>query len=413
MHRVAGGHRRLVRLRLDAVRPAPRAVRERRALRASVPGRLHLRGARPDARLVLLAARDLDAAVRPRSLPQRRLPRPAGRRRGSEDVEVEGQRGRAVGGHRPLRRRRASAGTSSPPSSRGTATASRSTRSARRCASSCASCGTSTRFHVLYANAVGSGRRGGAATADDGARRGAATWTLGALAAGGDRRHRARAARRLRRDGARACDRRVRRGALELVRAPLAPALLGRRARRIRHAADALVTVAKLLAPFTRSSPTRSTTTSTVSWRACTCATSRSRGARPGARVRDGTARETVRLGLAARSQASVKVRQPLREAVVVADGRERAAIERLAEIVRDELNVTALRFVAAADELGSYDGQAELPHARAALRQADAPARRGGRGARPGERRGARCAPGEPSWSRSPATITSSRPRT
>ena len=67
------------------------------------------------------------------------------------------------------------------------------------------------------------------------------------------------------------------------------------------------------------------------------------------------TARETVRLGLAARSQAGVKVRQPLREAVVVADGRERAAIERLAEVVRDELNVTALRFVAAADELGTY----------------------------------------------------------
>jgi isoleucyl-tRNA synthetase len=67
------------------------------------------------------------------------------------------------------------------------------------------------------------------------------------------------------------------------------------------------------------------------------------------------TARETVKLGLAARSQAGVKVRQPLREAVVVADGRERAAIERMAEVVREELNVTALRFVAAADELGTY----------------------------------------------------------
>jgi isoleucyl-tRNA synthetase len=67
------------------------------------------------------------------------------------------------------------------------------------------------------------------------------------------------------------------------------------------------------------------------------------------------TARETVRLGLAARSQGNVKVRQPLREAIIVADGREREAIERLAEIVREELNVTALRFVAAADELGTY----------------------------------------------------------
>jgi isoleucyl-tRNA synthetase len=67
-------------------------------------------------------------------------------------------------------------------------------------------------------------------------------------------------------------------------------------------------------------------------------------------------ARETVRLGLAARGQAKVKVRQPLREAVVVAAGRERAAIERLAEVVREELNVKALRFVEGADELGTYE---------------------------------------------------------
>ncbi len=67
------------------------------------------------------------------------------------------------------------------------------------------------------------------------------------------------------------------------------------------------------------------------------------------------TARQTVRMGLAARRQGDVKVRQPLREAVIVADGREREAIERLAEVVRDELNVVALRFVAAADELGTY----------------------------------------------------------
>jgi isoleucyl-tRNA synthetase len=67
-------------------------------------------------------------------------------------------------------------------------------------------------------------------------------------------------------------------------------------------------------------------------------------------------ARETVRLGLGARAHAKIKVRQPLAEAVVVADGRERAAIERLSEIVRDELNVRAVRFVAAAEELGEYE---------------------------------------------------------
>jgi isoleucyl-tRNA synthetase len=70
-------------------------------------------------------------------------------------------------------------------------------------------------------------------------------------------------------------------------------------------------------------------------------------------------ARETVRLGLGARAQAKIKVRQPLAEAVVVADGRERAAIERLADIVREELNVRRVRFVEAADELGEYEVKA------------------------------------------------------
>jgi isoleucyl-tRNA synthetase len=67
-------------------------------------------------------------------------------------------------------------------------------------------------------------------------------------------------------------------------------------------------------------------------------------------------ARETVRLGLAARGQAKVKVRQPLHEAVVVASGAERAAIERLSGVIASELNVKGLRFVAEADELGSYE---------------------------------------------------------
>jgi isoleucyl-tRNA synthetase len=67
-------------------------------------------------------------------------------------------------------------------------------------------------------------------------------------------------------------------------------------------------------------------------------------------------ARETVRLGLAARGHGKLKVRQPLRAAVVVAAGEERAAIERLAATVCEELNVKELRFVAEADELGSYE---------------------------------------------------------
>jgi isoleucyl-tRNA synthetase len=69
-----------------------------------------------------------------------------------------------------------------------------------------------------------------------------------------------------------------------------------------------------------------------------------------------GIARETVRLGLAARGHGKLKVRQPLRAAVVVAAGEERSAIERLARTVCDELNVKELRFVAEADELGAYE---------------------------------------------------------
>jgi isoleucyl-tRNA synthetase len=70
-------------------------------------------------------------------------------------------------------------------------------------------------------------------------------------------------------------------------------------------------------------------------------------------------ARETVRLGLGARGKAKIKVRQPLAEAVVVADGREREAIERLADVVREELNVRRIRFVTAAAELSEYEVKA------------------------------------------------------
>ena len=79
----------------------------------------------------------------------------------------------------------------------------------------------------------------------------------------------------------------------------------------------------------------------------------------PGLEQAMALARETVRLGLGARGKAKVKVRQPLAEAVVVAAGREREAIEALADTVRDELNVRSVRFVAAAEELGSYEVKA------------------------------------------------------
>ncbi len=124
---------------------------------------------------------------------------------------------------------------------------------------------------------------------------------------------------------------------------------------------EALITVSKLLAPFTPFIADEiydNLDGSEPSVHLCDWP-------KPGA-ARDlgletamATARETVRLGLAARGQAKIKLRQPLREAVVVAAGPEREAIAQLAGIVEDELNVEVLRFVDNADELGSYEVKA------------------------------------------------------
>ena len=93
--------------------------------------------------------------------------------------------------------------------------------------------------------------------------------------------------------------------------------------------------------------------------------------------------RRTVELGRAARAQAAVKVRQPLRRAIVVANDAEREAISARA---RDR-DLGAQRQGAGVRRrgirAGQLRGEAELPLARPALRQADAPGRRRGRGAR------------------------------
>ena len=138
-----------------------------------------------------------------------------------------------------------------------------------------------------------------------------------------------------------------------------------RRSRRRFWAGDAtafatlqecLVTVAKLLAPFTPFVADEiydNLDGAEPSVHLCDWPEPPRRD--PALEVAMATARETVRLGLAARGAAKLKVRQPLHEAVVVAAGREREAIERLADVVREELNVKELRFVSEADELGSY----------------------------------------------------------
>jgi isoleucyl-tRNA synthetase len=66
--------------------------------------------------------------------------------------------------------------------------------------------------------------------------------------------------------------------------------------------------------------------------------------------------RLTVELGRAARAQAKVKVRQPLRRAVIVANEAERAAIEARADLVTAELNVKELDFVSDESALVTYE---------------------------------------------------------
>ena len=94
--------------------------------------------------------------------------------------------------------------------------------------------------------------------------------------------------------------------------------------------------------------------------------------------------RSTVEMGRTARAQARVKNRQPLGAAVIVASGAERDALDRHSGLVRNELNVRELRFVAGSDELGSYAVKANyrtlgprfgrhMPQAAAAVAALDA----------------------------------------
>jgi isoleucyl-tRNA synthetase len=75
----------------------------------------------------------------------------------------------------------------------------------------------------------------------------------------------------------------------------------------------------------------------------------------PGLEAAMEAVRRTVELGRAARAGAKVKVRQPLRRAVIVASEAEREAISARAGLVTAELNVKELDFVSEEAELVSY----------------------------------------------------------
>ena len=171
------------------------------------------------------------------------------------------------------------------------------------------------------------------------------TSTAGRFAAAGDDRDGARADGRLRLHRRRPGDRRVRRGALQLVRAALAPPLLGGRPRRLRDPAPLPAGdggAAGAVHPFLADEihlnlaggdaeefgelPIRST-----------CATSPARRGLADPELEEAmeAVRLTVELGRAARAQAKAKVRQPLRRAVIVANDAEREAISARAELSR------------------------------------------------------------------------------
>jgi isoleucyl-tRNA synthetase len=122
---------------------------------------------------------------------------------------------------------------------------------------------------------------------------------------------------------------------------------------------ECLVTVAKLLAPltpFVADAIYGNLDGSEPSVHLCDYP-------QPDAALRDealewqmGLARDAVELGRAARSAAKAKVRQPLKEAVVVAAEREREAIGRFEGLILEELNVKQVRYVSEAEELGRFE---------------------------------------------------------
>ena len=347
----ARGDRRVVRLGLDAVRAVPFTAPERGALPRALPGRLHLRGARPDPRLVLLAARGLDAAVRPLLVPQRRLPGADPRRAGPEDVQVARQHDRAVGRDRPLRRRRVPVVLLHLEAALGRLPVL--ARDDRRGGQAVPAAAVE---HVRVLRPVRERERDRAGwrrcsraepTSTDGCSPGS-TRPPRSSASGSTTSMSTTAGR-----------------AIQEYVEELSNWYIRRSRRRFwdgdpaafQTLRECLVTVSKLLAPFCPFLADEiydNLDGAEPSVHLCGFPEPGSRDAELEDAMQ--VVRETVALGLAARSQASLKLRQPLRAAVVVATGDERAAIERFAELVRDELNVRELRFVSEADELGELE---------------------------------------------------------
>jgi isoleucyl-tRNA synthetase len=126
---------------------------------------------------------------------------------------------------------------------------------------------------------------------------------------------------------------------------------------------ECLVSVAKLLAPFTpflaeeiyrnlvaERSPEAPESVHLVDWPVADEAL-----IDEDLSFRMAVARQVVNLGRAARNASQIKTRQPVAAAVVACRPKERAAVESLAAVVAEELNVKRIDFVGSASELVSY----------------------------------------------------------
>ena len=126
---------------------------------------------------------------------------------------------------------------------------------------------------------------------------------------------------------------------------------------------EALVTVAKLLAPFTPfiaeelyQNLVRSVDAEAPeSVHLCAWPVADEQAIDAGVSFDMAAARRVVEMGRAARNAAAVKTRQPLAEVVVALPEAEAQAVARLRDVVLDELNAKELRSVAGEDELVAY----------------------------------------------------------
>ena len=376
----------------------------------AVPGGLHLRGASTRRAAGSTRCSPISTLLFDQIAPTRRASASASSldpraRRCRSRGATSSSRGRSSTATAPT----PSAGTSSPPSSRGTATASTPTRSASRCASSCCSCGTPTASTSSTRTSTTSRRRD-AAPAER-------PRPLGAVAAGRDGR-----------------DGRPSGWTTTTPRAPAgrSPAFVDdlsnwyvRRSRRRFWDGDpaAFATLRTCLvdrreaarAVHARSSPTRSTTTSTASepsvhlcdW--------------PEAGERDEELEFAMAIGARDRAARARRPRPGQAQGAPAAarGGRRRrrrasaTAIERLAgrRARRAQRQGAALRLAGRRARL--LRGQAQLPRARPALRQAHAAGRGRGRRARPAHVAAALRDGRTRGDQRSTATTTSSAPTT